>query len=207
MNKLAVALALLASLAVPAASSAAEGPFLVRVRGVYINPADKSDSIPALGVPADKVSVSKKLIPEVDISYFFLVPNLSAELILTYPQEHDVKVDGTKIGTATHLPPCLTAQWHFIPGGVVNPYVGAGVNFTLFTASNLNDKSLELDSYSLGVVGQVGADFRVTDQVYLNADVKYVTIGSDVKAKATGQKLTSISIDPWLFGLGLGYRF
>lgn len=205
MNKLAVALALLASLAVPAASSAAEGPFLVRVRGVYITPADKSDAAP--GLAADSISVSKKLIPEVDVSYFFLVPNLSAELILTYPQEHDVKIDGTKIGTATHLPPCLTAQWHFIPGGVVNPYVGAGVNFTLFTDTNLADKTLKLDSYSIGVVGQVGADFRVTDQVYLNADVKYVTIGSDVKVKASGAKVTSIALDPWLFGLGLGYRF
>jgi outer membrane protein W len=47
-------LAALAALAAPASVAAEEdGPFMVRLRGVYILTANKSDAIPALSVPAD----------------------------------------------------------------------------------------------------------------------------------------------------------
>lgn len=201
MGKLAAAFALLVSLAAPAA--AAEGPLMVRLRGIYISPADKSD---AVVLPKDALSVSTKVIPEVDFSYFF-TPNLSAELILTYPQEHDVKLSGNKIGTFSHLPPVLSAQWHFLPGAVVNPYVGLGVNLTLITSQKLLDGAVELEKSSFGVAGQIGADVQVAPQWYVNADVKYVTIGADVKRKADGLKLSHVTVNPWLVGLGVGYRF
>ena len=203
MRKLVAVLTVLIGLAAPALASA-EGPFLVRLRGVYIIPADKSDA--AGEIPKDAITVSKKLIPEIDFSYFF-TPNLSAELILTYPQKHDVELDGTKIGTVTHLPPVLAAQWHFLPGGMVNPYVGVGVNLTLITAQDLADGVLEIDKSSIGVAGQVGADVKITDQIFANVDVKYVTMGFDVNVKETGDKITSISLSPWLLGAGVGYRF
>ncbi len=214
MKKLAAAVLLLSSLAAPAA--AAEGPLLVRVRGVYVSTADRSDAIPALGI-ADKdvILVSKKLIPEVDVSYFF-TPNLSAELILTYPQKHDVKVKAgaakLDLGSFTHLPPVLSLQWHFLPGGPVNPYLGVGVNLTLITSQSLavplaTPLPLEISKSSVGISGQVGLDVNVAPQWYLNADVKYVTLGVDVKVKANGTKVSHATLDPWLLGLGVGYRF
>jgi outer membrane protein len=42
--------------------------------------------------------VSNKTIAEVDITYF--VTPWSAELILTYPQKHDVELNGKNIGTS-----------------------------------------------------------------------------------------------------------
>lgn len=205
-------------------AQAAEGPFMVRVRGVYILPANGSDAIGVadLAVPKDGVHVSDKLIPEIDFSYFF-TPNLAAELILTYPQEHDVTVhgatlggaavpNGTKIGTATHLPPVLSLQWHFLPDFVVNPYVGAGVNLTLFTSTDLTapvtatqTAKLELDSASIGFAAQVGADIKIAEHIYANLDAKWVMIGSDVKAG--GAKISHVSINPFLLAAGLGYRF
>jgi len=213
MGKLAAAFALLASLAAPAA--AAEGPLMVRLRGVYILPADKSDAIASLAVAKDDISVSKKFIPEVDISYF-ITPNLSAELILTYPQKHDVKAvsNGTELdlGTFSHLPPVLSAQWHFLPGAVVNPYVGVGLNLTLITSQDLavplaTPLELEISKSSIGFSAQVGADFQVAPQWYVNADVKYVTLGVDVKVKSSGTKVSHVTVNPWLLGLGVGYRF
>jgi outer membrane protein len=35
--------------------------------------------------------------PELDISYFF-TPNFAAELILTYPQKHDIRSNGSALG-------------------------------------------------------------------------------------------------------------
>lgn len=188
-------------------SAAAEGPWLVRVRAVNIKPADKSDPIAALSIPADKITVSTKTIPEIDFSYFF-TPNFAAELILTYPQQHDVKVAGTFIGTFKHLPPTLTAQWHFLPGESFSPYVGAGLNLTLLSDVKLavpGVGSLGLNSSSVGPALQAGVDVKVAPQWSLNLDVKYVQIRSDVKLGGT--KISAVQVDPLLIGLGVGYRF
>ena len=131
MNKLASLTLIAAALAAPALG-AADGPLLVRVRAVNIAPANKSDAIPALEVPADAIHVSSKTIPEVDFTYFFS-QNFAAELVLTVPQEHDVTLSGTKLGTFKQLPPTLTAQWHFLPGEMFSPYIGAGLNLTLIS--------------------------------------------------------------------------
>jgi outer membrane protein len=193
----------------PAAALAEDSPFMVRLRAVYISPADKSDAIPALGVPADAISVSTKTIPEVDISYFF-TKNLAAELILTYPQKHDVSVAGTKIGTFKHLPPTLTLQYHFLPGGVFNPYIGAGVNLTLISGVDLavpGVGALDLSSSSVGFAAGAGADIKIGERLYLNLDAKWVQIRSDVMLAATGAKVSAVKVDPWLLGGGIGYRF
>ena len=193
-------LALLAT----SALHAEEGPLLVRVRGVYISPADKSDANTAAGIPADAITVSTKTIPEVDFTYFF-TKNFAAELILTYPQEHDVFLAGDKIGTFKHLPPTLTAQWHFLPDGPVDPYIGAGVNLTLISGVDLAGGTLDLDSSSVGLAGQLGLDIKVAPKWVLNLDAKYVQISSDVKAG--GAKISAVQVDPWLLGAGVGYRF
>jgi outer membrane protein len=207
MRKLAVALAVLASLT---SSAYAESPLMVRLRGVYVQTADKSDPITAIGVTKNDITSEKKLIPEIDFSYFF-IPNLSAELILTVPQKHDIRVKGVgSLGTVTELPPCLTAQWHFLPGAGINPYVGVGANLTLITEQDLVAPvagPVKIDKTSVGVVGQVGADVQLAPNLYANVDVKYVQMGFDVKVKASDAKVSHVTLDPWLVGLGLGYRF
>lgn len=206
MRKFAVALAVLASLT--SSAMAEEGPLMVRLRGVYVQTAQKSDAIASPAVRANAITASSEMIPEVDFSYFFL-PNLAAELILTYPQKHDVQIAGASIGSVTELPPCLTAQWHFLPGAAVNPYLGVGANMTLITSQNLavGTTALHLNKTSFGVVGQVGADLKLGQNLYANLDVKYVSMGFDVKAKADNSKVTSVTLDPWLVAMGLGYRF
>lgn len=198
-----------ASLALTPTLTAQESPWLVRLRAVHISPADKSDAIPSLSVPDDAITVSSKTIPEVDISYFF-TKNLAAELVLTYPQKHDVEVGGTKIGTFKHLPPTLTVQYHFLPEGTVRPYVGAGVNLTLISSVDLavpGVGALDLESASFGFAAGAGVDFKIGEKLYLNLDGKYVQIGSDVELAASGTKVSEVKIDPYLIGVGIGYRF
>ena len=204
MKKLATLTLLAAALAAPCLQ-AEDGPWMVRLRAVAIQPANKSDAFS--GVPADAIHVSNKTIPEVDFSYFF-TKNFSAELILTVPQEHDVTVEGVgKVGTFKHLPPTLTAQWHFLPGQTVNPYVGAGLNYTLISDVKISSGALDLAKSSTGLAAQVGVDFKVATNCYINLDVKYVQLKSDLKVAATGQKLTTVKVDPMLYGVGIGYRF
>ena len=194
--------ALAAGLLGSAPLQAQEGPWMVRLRAVSLQPADKSDAAP--GIPADAIHVSSRTLPEVDISYFF-TKNLATELVLTVPQEHDVTLAGTKIGTFKELPPTLLAQWHFRPGQTVDPYVGLGANLTLISDVKLAGGALDLDKSSVGPAAQAGADIQVAKQCFINLDVKYVQIRSDVKAG--GAKVTTVKVDPMLYGLGVGYRF
>jgi outer membrane protein len=224
----AAALAAGALAAVPA--QADEGPFMIRVRAVYLDFAQKSDAFSvtpfgsdtAVDIPKDAVTINKKWIPDIDLEYFF-TKNFSTELVLTYPQSQDVTVNvpgvgAVGVGSFKHLPPTLTAKWNFLPDGMFRPYVGVGVNLTIISNVNLNvpvgaspingPLALDLNKTSVGIAGQIGADFKVADHVFINGDVKYVQLGTDVKVPALGgATLTKVHLDPWLLGVGIGYRF
>jgi outer membrane protein len=201
-SKRLIALAIAASAALPVASQAQDAPWLVRVRAVYLDSANKDST--GLGL-----EINNKVIPEFDISYFF-TPQIAAELVLTYPQKHDISAGGTDIGTLKHLPPTLTLQYHFTQYGAFKPYVGAGINYTHFSDVEFNpavQAALQptVDSNSFGFALQAGADYEVSKNVYLNFDVKKVQIRTDVMS--FGTKAGEFRVDPWLVGFGVGMRF
>ena len=180
----------------------AEGPWLVRVRAVNLDSANKDST----GLD---LSVNNKVIPELDISYFF-TPNIAAELILTYPQKHDLRSGGADIGSLKHLPPTLLAQYHFTNFGGFKPYVGVGINYTNFSSVNFDpavqaalNPSIKRNSW--GAALQVGFDIPLTKQLSLNFDVKKVYIKTDVYSGDV--KAGTFKVDPVLVGVGLGYRF
>jgi outer membrane protein len=182
---------------------AQESPWLVRLRAVDLMPANQSDQVGGVGA-SDRLSVEKKVIPEFDISYFF-TDHIAAELVLTYPQKHEVYLDGAGIGTFKHLPPTLMAQYHFLPGAQFDPYVGLGVNYTHISSVHLLNGAGDLDSNSTGLAAQVGVDYKIDRHWSFNIDVKKVQIGSDVMI--SGAKVSHVNVDPLMIGVGVGYRF
>ncbi|NHZ88693.1 outer membrane beta-barrel protein [Massilia sp. CCM 8733] len=182
---------------------AQDGQWLVRARAAHLNPADKSSPVGGVGA-SDRISVSDKTIPELDVSYFF-TPNLAAELVLTYPQKHDVMLDGAKIGTFKHLPPSLLGQYHFNPIGQFKPYLGAGINYTRISKVKLLNGAGDLENDSVGLAFQAGVDFKIDKNWSLNLDLKRINIRSDVMI--AGAKVSSVKVDPVLIAVGVGYRF
>lgn len=188
MKKSLLAAAAICALTTGAAlAQSAEGPWLVRVRAVNLQSANGDDT--GLGL-----SINNKIIPEVDISYFF-TKNIATELILTVPQQHTLSSNGTEIGTLKHLPPTLLLQYHFEAPGY-KPYVGAGVNFTRFSDVNLTVAGADVKSTSVGGALQVGVDVPVGKNMYLNFDVKKVYIGTDVTVN--GNKVGTFKVDTLL---------
>ncbi|UGQ46628.1 OmpW/AlkL family protein [Massilia endophytica] len=200
--------AVLAAIALAAAmagthASAETTPWQVRVRAVHIDPADKSDPVGGAGA-ANRIGVSNKTIPEVDISYF-VTPQFAAELVLTYPQKHDVLLDGKAVGTFKHLPPTLLAQYHFSPQSAFSPYIGAGVNWTTFSANRFLGGQGSLEHDSFGFAAQAGFDVKLGQNWSLNVDVKKIGLRSDVLLG--GARVSRAKVDPVLVGVGVGYRF
>lgn len=181
------------------ALAAEEGPWMMRIRAVDIRPNN-----PTLNVGGADVDVENKIIPEVDFSYFF-TPNIAAELVLTYPQKHDVTLAGTNIGSFKHLPPTLTAQYHFTPESNFRPYVGAGINYTRISNVDLLGGAASLDKNSWGGALQAGFDYKVGTNSYINVDLKKVYISSDLSVGGT--KVGTVKVDPVLIGVGYGFKF
>lgn len=198
------AVAASALFAAPAmAADEAEGNWMIRLRGTYLDMANKSDPVGGVG-PSDTIHVNNKWIPEVDITYF-IVPHIAAELVLTVPQKQDVSLNGQKIGTFKHLPPTLLLQYHFLPNGTFRPYVGAGVNVTRIYGADIAGGTLGLDNWSVGPALQIGMDYKINKNWFLNVDAKKIWLSSDVYAG--GAKVSTVKLDPWLFSAGVGYRF
>ena len=174
----------------------AASPWSVRIAATYLQTTDGSTN------SAVDVDIEDKLIPEFDITYAF-TGHWAAELVLTTPQEHGVKVNGVTAGNFKHLPPTLLAKYTFDSIGGFTPYLGAGVNFTLIFDENLG--GAKLDNYSVGPAAQAGFDYSLNDRWSLNADVKRAMLRTDVKAG--GVTLTEARLDPWLYSLGLRYTF
>lgn len=201
MKKQVIALAVLCSLmsATAFAEQAKEGSWMVRARAVNLTSAN-SDST-GLGL-----SLNNKVIPEVDISYF-VNKNVAVELILTVPQQHTLSSSklGGEIGKLSHLPPTLLAQYHFDGNGGAKPYVGAGVNYTVFSDVNILSGAATIDHNSWGGALQLGVDIPLSGNMVLNLDVKKVYIKTGVYVG--GVNAGDFKADPVLFGVGLGWRF
>lgn len=192
----------------------------VRVRGVGVVP----DESAKIGIIGGDANISNTLIPELDFTYFF-TKNISAELILG-TTKHDVSTVGSDIsaiggptsadidlGSVYLLPPTLTLQYHFLTDQVFRPYVGAGVNYTLFYNEKQGSvvKDVKYDN-AFGYAFQVGFDLMIDDTFFVNADVKKLFLKTDVTVDgsnlAPGLSIpASVDINPWLIGLGVGMKF
>jgi len=196
----------------------------IRLRGVGVIP-NESANIGIIGGGAD---ISTTFIPELDFTYFF-TKNIAAELILG-TSKHKVNTTGSNLtavglpssvdvdlGSVMLLPPTLTAQYHFFPGqgAFAKPYIGAGINYTIFYNVKSGGVVNGVDyknkaSFAL----QAGSDFNLNDDFFINVDIKYLFLKTDVTVDASnlvgGNTLdipAEVKINPLLIGVGVGYRF
>jgi len=184
---------------VSGAAIADQGPWMVRARAVNLDMANKDST--DLGL-----SVNNKTIPEIDVSYF-INKNVAVEVVLTVPQKQTVSSSAlaADIGTFKHLPPTVTLQYHFDNFTGFTPYVGAGVNYTKITQTNLLNGDATLDSHSWGSAFQAGVDFPIDKNLSFNIDVKKVNLKTDVYV--SGVNSGTLKLNPLLVGVGIGYRY
>lgn len=211
MRNISLALALVAATSAFALSTPAEARdlgaplskerFQVRLRAIDVIP-DESSSVNIGG----KIDIDNAIVPEVDLTYFF-TPNLAAELIAA-TAKHDIGYTGnTALGDAWILPPTVTLQYHFTPDSKFSPYVGAGLNYSLFYSEEAATGFTDLDvDGGVGYALQAGADYWINDHWGVNLDVKKLWLNID--ASLNNNSITAdVDLDPWIVGAGVSYRF
>lgn len=182
------------------------GDFLVRGRLIGVIPLNMNSSSTIGG----SVWASSTAMPEVDFSYF-ITDNIAVELIAA-TTKHWIKLNGTavgtvKVGSTWVLPPTLTVQYHFMPKERFSPYLGAGLNYTLFygsdAAAGLSD--LKLGS-NVGFAVQAGFDYFLNDKMFLNADIKQIFLTTNAKVNG-GAVRAKTDLNPLILGVGVGWKF
>jgi len=205
------------------------GNWLIRGRAISIRPAASSQDIfsDKIGgtVANTELDVDDSWSLDIDFTYM-LTKNWGAELLLDTSSKHDIVGKGSTLaplGTIAEtrvLPPALILQYHFLPNQKVRPYAGLGFNYTYFfdekSTTSLDNafnggntiSNMKLDS-SFGLVGQVGMDYDLGNNLFFNMDVKYMRIGTTAtfSSQALGNVNTDVDINPWVFGIGIGKRF
>ncbi|OIQ15390.1 MAG: OmpW family protein [Flavobacterium sp. MedPE-SWcel] len=192
----------------------------VRLRGVAVVPSESAN----IGVIGGDVDISTAFIPELDFTYFF-TKNIAAELVLG-TSKHDVNTTASDIsaiggptstdvdlGSVYLLPPTLTVQYHFYPTEDFKPYVGAGLNYTIFYSVDEGStvRGVDYDN-AVGYAFQVGFDYMINDKFFINVDAKKIFLSTDVTVDASnladGLSIPAeVDIDPWLLGFGIGMKF
>lgn len=209
-------------------SSETKDNWRIRLRGVAVIP-QESAKIGVIGGDAD---ISSSFIPELDFTYFFN-RHFAAELILgtTKHKVSTVSSDLSAIGAGSNanvdlgkvwlLPPTLTLQYHY-PVGKFNPYIGAGINYTIFYSADQGPvvKDIEYKN-KFAFAAQAGFDIDISKKVFINADLKKIFLSTTATVDASNltpagspalspvlQNIAAdVKINPWLLGVGIGYKF
>ncbi|MCP4325872.1 MAG: outer membrane beta-barrel protein [Alteromonadales bacterium] len=222
MKKTLITAALLACTSTMALANEA-GNILVRGGLTLVSPDNAKTPILLAGVDSSMtLSVDDNSQLGLNLVYFH-DSNWAIELLAATPFTHDVSiqdpssvlgVDGAKLAEVTHLPPTLSALYYFDTGTALKPYLGLGINYTIFfneeferAPQTLGLSNLELDS-SFGYALQVGADYHFNDKWHVNASVRYIDINSDASFDVAGEKVggASIDVNPMVYSIMLGYR-
>ena len=184
-----------------------QGAWLVGLKVLNLNPDVKS--VTSIGGEA---RVADDTVPELDIRYF-LTDNIALETILGYT-EHKVSAVGTQLGdvnlgSTKVLPPTVTLQYHFTGGRRFLPYVGAGLNYTVYFDGDAGDTVDVSYKDDFGFALNLGFDYVLNENTYFNVDLKKYKLSTDtvIDAGDAGIATASVDLDPLALSVGFGWRF
>ncbi|WP_104470483.1 OmpW/AlkL family protein [Acinetobacter indicus] len=137
------------------------------------------------------------------VEYFFN-DNISTELLLAAPISHDVLLDGNSVAKIKHLPPTLTAKYHFKNSTGFTPYIGVGG--TAFVAWDEEGVAKDVKE-DFGFAGQIGFNFQPADAKNWGVffDARYAQISPEVQIE--GLESFDLDIDPMVYTIGYSYKF
>ena len=202
-----------------------KGDFVMRVGAVTVDPDSDSSDINLPGVPTLNTEVDDDTQLGI-IPMYMVTDHVGIELLAATPFEHDITLKGKGVkvpaGSTKHLPPTLSVQWY--PRGGKSgwqPFVGVGVNYTVFfdeeTDKQLDETlnailgaekvSLDLDN-SFGLSAQAGVDIPFWNDWALSLEVWYIQIDTNATVNTdVGNVHFKTDIDPFVYNIGIAYRF
>ena len=204
------------------------GDIILRAGIVSVQPNDDSSALNLEGSELANTGVEVEDDTQAMLTITYMVnPHFGLELLASTPFEHEINTQGlaglnglnlsdVELGTVEHLPPSLSLAWYPLGSGSdFQPFVGAGVNYWLVldedvssaAASALGAANLSLDD-SVGLELRAGFDYTINENWSFNAGLWYIDIATDASVDtALGTITVDVDVDPWVYGVGLGFTF
>jgi outer membrane protein len=215
------------AIASPAAFAHQTGDIIVRAGAITVAPNEQSSDI-WVGALETDVAGSKATLDsdtQLGLNFAYMVTDhVAIELLAASPFSHNVGVKGMPgafaglngdLGEVKQLPPTLSALYYPMQSNsAFQPYLGLGVNYTLFFDTKLDSSAeakgfngLDVDN-SWGMAYQVGMDYMLTDNIMLNGQVRYIDIDTNATTSYGGREVkVDLEVDPFVYMVGLGYKF
>ncbi|QXH52091.1 outer membrane beta-barrel protein [Pseudomonas fakonensis] len=227
MNKSLLGASLVAlALAAPVAHAHQAGDFILRAGAITTAPNENSGDIKLDGVKASGTKATLDSDTQLGLAFaYMLTDHIGLELLAATPFKHTVGVKGLgpgldgKLADIKQLPPTLSLQYYPMePSSKFQPYAGVGINYTLFFDEDLSSNrkqqgfsNMKLQD-SVGIAGQLGMDYMLTENLLVNAAVWYVDIDTKAtidgpSALGVGKTKVDVDVDPWVYMVGIGYKF
>lgn len=195
------------------APQAQAADFSARIGAHSVNPKNNNGTV--AGLPA---RVGKEISYTGGFSWH-INDNFSADLWLGLAKfEHEVSLVGAgaafgvgtdTVATVEHRPVTLGVNYHF-GSETIRPFIGLGyawVNVSGETGRGALDGVPLSASNSNGLTYVLGLDINFTDSLFLRVDARNIDFDTDVTVPALGGNLGTANVDPWVYGLSLGFKF
>lgn len=181
------------------------------VGGIFLSESAKikAGGSPLLGA---NVKIDSQITPVVEVGYF-VTPNIAVSLTGGLPPKINIEGKGAiaglgTLGSAVYGPATLTAHYHFMDLGNIQPYVGAGIAYMkIFSTKDRALANLKADD-AFGAVLQAGVDIMVSRNWGAFVDVKKAWLRTDSTGTLGGVPIaTKLTLDPLVVHSGVTYRF
>ena len=232
MNKSLLGASLIAlALATPLAHAHQAGDVIIRAGAATTAPNEDSGQLKLDGAKVSGTKATLDSDTQLGLAFaYMLTDHIGIELLAATPFQHTVGVRGVstatgiagldgKLADVKQLPPTLSLQYYpLAPTSQFQPYAGVGINYTLFYDEDLSGarkqqgfNNLKIQD-SVGIAGQLGFDYMLTENMLVNASVWYVDIDTKASvdgptALGVGRTKVDLEVDPWVYMVGVGYKF
>jgi len=232
MNKSLLGASLIAmALATPLAQAHQAGDLIIRAGAATTAPNEDSGQLKLDGAKVAGTKATLDSDTQLGLAFaYMLTDHVGIELLTATPFQHTVGVRGVsaatgiagldgKLADVKQLPPTLSLQYYpLAPTSRFQPYAGVGINYTLFYDEDLSGarkqqgfNNLKIQD-SVGFAGQLGFDYMLSEHMMVNASVWYVDIDTKASvdgptALGVGRTKVDLEVDPWVYMVGVGYKF
>ncbi|MCJ2009597.1 OmpW/AlkL family protein [Methylobacterium sp. J-092] len=187
--------------------------FFIRagIVGLVLN---ESASIGAMGakIPGATIGIEPQVTASLEAGYY-ITPNVAIAVTGGLPPKAVIEAAGTiaplgRLGSIVYGPTTATLQYHVLGFGRLQPYVGIGpAVLFVFSEKDGAAQRLRVDS-SVGVVGQIGANYMFDAHWGIFGDVKAAWLGTEARGFLGPVPIKAeVRLDPVTFSAGLIHRF
>ena len=188
----------------------------IDLTGVFFPDLSAKVDLAGSRVPNASVRTGKELTATFDLAYF-ITPQWAIDAYVGIPPRANINGTGPlaslgRLAGTFYGPAVLALQYHAPGLGKFDPYVGIGLNYTMFLAhTDAALRNVKIEN-AFGTAFEAGMHYAIAPKWTLNLDAKYILLSNRISAQFPTPAgplpaVAKVQINPLILGVGVGYKF